>query len=81
MRYARADGSENTVTIVGVDEIDEGAGRISWVSPIARSLRAAREGDAVTVPTPAGVERLEIIEIHYPDALPSSDGKFPGRAR
>lgn len=67
VRYARADGSERTVTIVGVDEIDDGEGRISWVSPIARALRATREGDEVTVETPAGVERLEIIEIRYPD--------------
>ena len=68
VRYARADGSENTVTIVGADEIDDGAGRISWVSPIARALRRARAGDEVTVGTPAGVEQLEIIEISYPDA-------------
>ncbi len=67
VRYARADGSERTVTIVGVDEIDDGEGRISWVSPIARALRATREGDEVTVETPAGVERLEVIEIRYPE--------------
>ena len=77
VRYARADGAENTVTIVGVDEIDEGAGRISWVSPIARALRTAREGEEVTVRTPAGDERLEIIEIRYPDAAPSPEGKSP----
>ena len=67
VRYARADGSEHTVTIVGVDEIDDGEGRISWVSPIARALRATREGDEVTVETPAGVERLEVIEVRYPE--------------
>ncbi|HKW55378.1 MAG TPA: transcription elongation factor GreB [Stellaceae bacterium] len=77
VRYARADGSENTVEIVGADEIDEGGGRISWVSPMARALRAAREGDEVTVRTPAGEERLEIVEIRYPDALPSPDRKSP----
>jgi len=77
VRYARADGGENTVTIVGVDEIDHGDGRISWVSPIARALRAAREGDAVTVQTPAGVERLEIIEIRYPGESPSSESRSP----
>ena len=67
VRYARADGVEQTVTIVGADEIDHGEGRVSWVSPIARALRLAREGDEVTVETPAGIERLEIIEIRYPD--------------
>ena len=77
VRYARGDGSQNIVTIVGVDEIDDGAGRISWVSPIARALRAAREGDEVAVRTPAGVERLEIIEIRYPDAVSSSERKSP----
>jgi transcription elongation factor GreB len=68
VRYARADGSENTVTIVGVDETGDGIGRVSWASPIARALRAARAGDAVTLSTPAGAERLEIIDIRYPDA-------------
>jgi transcription elongation factor GreB len=77
VRYARADGSENTVTIVGVDEIDHGDGRISWISPIARALRAARQGDEVTARTPAGIDRLEIIEIRYPDAVPSADAKLP----
>jgi transcription elongation factor GreB len=67
VRYAREDGVENTVTIVGVDETDDGDGRISWVSPIARALRAARAGDEVMAETPAGVERLEIIEIRYPE--------------
>jgi transcription elongation factor GreB len=68
VRYAREDGAERTVTIVGADEIDQGEGRISWISPIARALRSAREGDEVSVETPAGVERLEIIEIRYPEA-------------
>jgi transcription elongation factor GreB len=77
VRYARADGSENTVTIVGVDEIDHGDGRISWVSPIARALRAAREGDEVVAQTPAGVDRLEIIEIRYPDEAPPADRGSP----
>jgi transcription elongation factor GreB len=72
VRYAREDGAEQIVTIVGADEIDQGDGRISWVSPIARALRLAREGDEVTVETPAGAERLEIIEIRYPDAPPAA---------
>jgi transcription elongation factor GreB len=68
VRYARADGSENCVTIVGVDEIDQGEGRISWISPVARALRGARQGDEILVRTPAGAERLEIIAISYPGA-------------
>ncbi|MBP7334423.1 transcription elongation factor GreB [Niveispirillum sp.] len=64
--YAREDGTENTVTIVGVDETDMGPGRISWVSPVARALLKAREGDLVSLRTPAGVEELEVVSILYP---------------
>jgi transcription elongation factor GreB len=78
VRYARQGGAEQTVTIVGADEIDHGEGRVSWVSPIARALRAARAGDEVTVETPAGVERLAIIEIRYPDAGPAESPHAPG---
>src|SRR6188508_294903 len=56
---------EKTVTIVGVDEVDPSHGRVSWVSPIARALIKAREGDTVTLHTPAGDERLEILEVTY----------------
>jgi transcription elongation factor GreB len=63
--YARADGAERTVTIVGVDEADLDAQRVSWVSPIARALLKARAGDVVTLRTPAGVEHLEVVEIRY----------------
>lgn len=64
--YAREDGAENTVTIVGVDETDMGPGRISWVSPVARALLKAREGDVVSLRTPAGLEELEVVSISYP---------------
>lgn len=60
-----ASGDERTVSIVGVDEIDTARGYISWVSPMARALLKAREGDAVTLRTPGGVEELEIVEIRY----------------
>ncbi len=58
-------GEERTVSIVGVDEIDTARGYISWVSPMARALIKAREGDAVTLNTPAGVEQLEILVVRY----------------
>jgi transcription elongation factor GreB len=58
-------GEELTVSIVGVDEIDTARGYISWVSPMARALIKAREGDAVTLNTPAGVEQLEILVVRY----------------
>jgi transcription elongation factor GreB len=64
--YANARGEERTVTIKGIDEADSLAGEVSWVSPIARALIKAREGDEVTLITPAGPEKLEIVEVRYP---------------
>ena len=55
-----------TITIVGVDEADPLAGKISWVAPIARGLLKAREGDIVTLKTPGGAEQIEIVEVRYP---------------
>jgi len=65
VRYADSAGKEHTVSIVGTDEVDPSRGRVSWVSPVARALIKAREGDAVTLSTPAGEERLEVLEIRY----------------
>lgn len=67
VRYCDSRGQEATVTIVGVDEAEPLLGRISWVSPVARALIKAREGDTVTLRTPAGVEELDILEVRYPD--------------
>ena len=64
--YATARGDEHTVTIKGVDETDSLAGETSWVSPIARALLKAREGDEVQVVTPGGVERIEVLSVRYP---------------
>jgi len=63
--YRDARRAEHTVSIVGTDEVDPGRGRVSWVSPIARALLKAREGDAVTLKTPVGDERLEVLAIRY----------------
>jgi transcription elongation factor GreB len=57
---------ERDVTIVGVDEVDPARGHVSWISPIARALLKAREGDTVTLRTPAGEERLEVLQVRYP---------------
>jgi len=62
---SNARGEERTVSIVGVDEIDTARGYISWVSPMARALIKAREGDNVTLRTPGGVEELEILDVRY----------------
>ncbi len=64
--YANAQGQERTVTIMGIDEADSLQGEVSWVSPIARALLKAREGDEVALVTPAGVERIEVLQVHYP---------------
>lgn len=63
--YANAAGAEKTVTIVGVDEADLEQGRVSWISPIARALLKAQEGDIVNLRTPSGVEQIEVVEIRY----------------
>jgi transcription elongation factor GreB len=64
--YANAKGEEKTITIKGIDEADSLAGEVSWISPIARALLKAREGDEVQLVTPAGVETIEVIEVRYP---------------
>lgn len=66
--FAREDGTERTVTIVGIDEADMDQGKVSWISPIARALLKAREGDLVTLRTPQGPEEIEVVAIAYPDA-------------
>ncbi len=58
-------GAERSVTIVGIDEVDPARGRVSWISPIAKALLKAREGDAVTLRSPAGAEELEILQVCY----------------
>jgi len=58
-------GAEKTVTIVGIDEADPLRYHVSWISPIAKALLKAREGDVVSLRTPAGIEELEVIEIRY----------------
>lgn len=63
--YATDDGTERTVTIVGVDEADLERGQISWISPVARALLKARVGDVVQLRTPAGLQSLEVVEIRY----------------
>jgi transcription elongation factor GreB len=66
--YANSAGQERTVRIMGIDEADNLAGDVSWVSPIARALIKAREGDTVTLMTPAGRLGLEILEVRYESA-------------
>ncbi len=66
--YANGRGEEQTVRIVGIDEARSDAGEVSWISPIARALLKAREGDVVQVRTPSGPEPVEVVKIAYTDA-------------
>lgn len=54
-----------TWQIVGVDEADASHGRISWISPLARALLKAKEGDVVRFVSPAGPRELEVLEVRY----------------
>lgn len=56
-----------TYQIVGVDEADPGRGKISWISPLAKALMKAREGDVVRFMSPAGPKEFEVLEIRYGD--------------
>ena len=62
---ADADGAENTYTIVGVDETDVSKGHISWISPLARALLKAREGEVIRFQSPVGVREIEVVEVSY----------------
>jgi transcription elongation factor GreA len=60
-----ADGTERQWTIVGETEADIEAQRISYRSPLGRALIGRSVGDEVRVPTPAGEQRWEILEVRY----------------
>jgi transcription elongation GreA/GreB family factor len=60
------DDVKHRFTIVGDDESDVTAGKISWASPLARAMIGARVGDAVKWRRPAGNAEFEIVEISYP---------------
>jgi transcription elongation factor GreB len=63
LRYE--DDSERTYCIVGIDEVDLAKGRISWVSPLARALLKAQEGDVVNFHSPKGQQEIEVLKIRY----------------
>lgn len=65
VKYARADGTELTVKLVGVDEANMDEGKINWISPVGRALLKARVGDVVEVRTEEGSEPLEVLSIDY----------------
>ena len=60
-----ADGEEATYQIVGIDEANAQEGRISWISPLARAMLKAREGDTVRFESPGGLRELDVVEVRY----------------
>jgi transcription elongation factor GreB len=64
--YVDQAGVERTITILGIDEADSLQGQVSWISPIARTLLKAREGDVVKLVTPLGVDEVEVLAVRYP---------------
>ena len=64
--YVNQRDEERTITIKGIDEVDNLNGEVSWVSPIARALLKARVGDEVQLMTPGGLEQIEVVEVRYP---------------
>lgn len=66
-------GEERTVTILGIDEAESAQAQVSWISPIARALLKAREGDVVKLVTPGGAHEVEVLSVRYPaPALPAA---------
>ena len=63
--YADETGQEITISIVGVDEVNMDKGHVSWISPIAKALIKAREGDTVKLQTPTGVKDVDILSVIY----------------
>ena len=63
--WREATQTEETISIVGRDEIDTQKGYVSWMSPIAKALLKKHVGDEVRLHTPAGVDVIEIIEVVY----------------
>jgi transcription elongation factor GreB len=58
-------GTRATYVIVGEDETDSAAGRISWRSPVGRALLGKRAGEAVLVRRPAGEVEIEVVAVRY----------------
>jgi len=72
--YADAQGEERTVTILGIDEADSAQSQVSWISPVARALLKAREGDVVRLVTPSGPQEIEVLRVSYPAPAGGSGG-------
>jgi transcription elongation factor GreA len=59
-------GKEVRYWIVGSDEAEPARGRISVLSPLARTLIGKKVGDSVTVRLPGGTKTFDILEANFP---------------
>jgi transcription elongation factor GreA len=66
VRLRGADGKELRYQIVGSDEADPAAGRVSILSPLARTLIGKEVGDEVKVQAPGGAKTYEVLAVNFP---------------
>lgn len=66
VKYEDDVGVQRTVTILGIDEANSALGQVSWISPIARTLLKAREGDVLKLVMPERVCEIEVLQVSYP---------------
>ena len=59
------DGQRRAYQIVGVDEVDAPAGKVSWQSPLGQALLRKKAGELATVQKPAGEEELQIVKVEF----------------
>jgi transcription elongation factor GreB len=79
VRYANVAGTERSVSVVGVDEVDLDLNHISWMSPLGRALMKSGPGDFVTLRAPGTTEQLQILEVRY-ERIPVKPFKEPAGA-
>ncbi len=65
VQYINENGESHTVKIVGLDEANINAGKISWVSPLAKTLLKARVGESRTLRVSDGERNLTVTKISY----------------
>ena len=66
VRLEDESGKEVRYWIVGSDEAEPARGKISILSPLARTLIGKRVGDSVTAQLPVGKKAFEILEVNFP---------------
>ena len=71
-------GKKDNVSIVGVDEINVAKDGISWISPMAKALIKSKQGDIVSLHTPAGKKQIKILNVQY-KKIPIEQFKAPTR--